>query len=73
MDKKEIIDSIFKKLFAVYLTAGAGFFLYTAAAKSDDIANIVVGFATGTIITTIIAYFYGSSQSSQDKDARRIR
>jgi ABC-type nitrate/sulfonate/bicarbonate transport system permease component len=37
--------------------------------KNIRFADTVLGFLLGTIVSTIIGYFFGSSQSSKDKDA----
>jgi hypothetical protein len=37
-------------------------------AEGRDFANIILGFLVGTAVTTIFAFFYGSSKGSQDKN-----
>lgn len=34
-----------------------------------DFANIILGFLLGTAVASILSFFYGSSKSSQDKNA----
>jgi hypothetical protein len=36
--------------------------------EGRDFANIILGFLVGTAVTTIFAFFYGSSKGSQDKN-----
>ena len=67
---KVITDGLFKKLFAIYVFTGAGAFLWKASFGDETIMNLVVGFVIGTLLSTILLYIYGSSQSSQDKDKR---
>jgi multisubunit Na+/H+ antiporter MnhE subunit len=35
-----------------------------------DFANIILGFITGTVVATVINYFFGSSDGSRKKDER---
>lgn len=37
--------------------------------KNIRFADTILGFLLGTVVSTVINYFYGSSQSSKDKDA----
>jgi hypothetical protein len=67
---KVVTDGLFKKLFAIYVFTGAGAFLWKASFDDKTIMNLVVGFVIGTLLSTILLYIYGSSQSSQDKDKR---
>jgi uncharacterized membrane protein YgaE (UPF0421/DUF939 family) len=36
--------------------------------KNIRFADTILGFLLGTIVSTIMGYFFGSSQSSKDKD-----
>lgn len=66
----KITDGAFRKFFAVYLTTGAGIFIFKAAfikGKPSEILLLIVGFVTGTLFTTLVNFYYGTSQSSQDK------
>ena len=66
---KAVTDGIFRKILALLIVSGAGYFLIDIA-KADtgtEIKMAVVGYAFG-IITTVIAFYYGTSQSSQDKE-----
>jgi hypothetical protein len=65
---KELLDSIHRKVLTYVLVIGCGLFLWKAAFKNADLMKYIVGFATGTILTTIINFVYGSSESSQAKD-----
>lgn len=71
---KDLTDGLFRKLFAVYLATGAGLFIYKAAfhpKKPTEILLLTVGFVTGTVLTTLINFYFGTSQSSQDKEKKR--
>lgn len=35
--------------------------------ENRDFANIILGFLTGTVVSTVINYFFGSSDSSRKK------
>ena len=64
----EMIDSVHRKLLTYVLVIGTGAFLWKCAFKDPDMMKYVVGFATGTVMTTIVQFVYGSSESSQAKD-----
>lgn len=67
---KELTEGLFRKLFAIYLTTGAGLFIYKAAfmkGKPSEVMLIIVGFVTGTILTTLITFYFGTSESSDAK------
>lgn len=68
---KALADGAFRKFFAVYIVTGAGIFLFRASFKDDTVMKLVVGFVIGTLLTTLVGYYYGSSQSSQDKDRKK--
>ena len=64
----------FSKRFIYFLAAFWSFasiiYIYLASFTTivnPDIANTVLGFLLGTIISTIINFFYGSSMGSKDK------
>ena len=38
--------------------------------ENRDFANIILGFITGTVVATVINYFFGSSDGSRKKDER---
>lgn len=38
-------------------------------AESRDFANIILGFLTGTVVSTLINYFYGSSDDKKPRPA----
>lgn len=60
--------------FSVYVFTGAGLFLWKAAfipkESINDTTKYIVGFVTGSIISVVITYLYGSSKSSAEKDKR---
>jgi len=67
---KAITDGLFRKLFALYLATGAGWFIQKAAflkGKPSEVLLLTVGFVTGTVLTTLITFYFGTSQSSDDK------
>ena len=67
---KGITDGLFWKLFSLYLATGAGIFIYKAAFKTgkpSQVMLITVGFVTGTVLTTLVNFYFGTSDSSQEK------
>lgn len=71
-------SDVFSKRFVYYFAMGWSFFtmayligitFFAIPESSVRFADTVLGFLLGTIIATMIAYFYGSSKSSKDKDA----
>jgi hypothetical protein len=70
-------DDLFSKRFVYYLaifwslTAALfiGFVTFTTIPEQNiRFADTIIGFLLGTIISTIMGYFYGTSKSSQNKD-----
>lgn len=70
-------EDTFAKRFVYYYAIGSTFtaFLYfflitfiTIPDKNIRFADVILGFMLGTLITSIIQFFYGSSQGSKDKD-----
>ncbi|WP_409264532.1 hypothetical protein [Pseudomonas sp. KCJK9000] len=70
-------DDVFSKRFVYYFAAAWSAFAMTylvgitfidIPAGSQRFADTILGVLLGTIIPIIIAYFYGSSRSSQGKD-----
>lgn len=57
------IWSVFAMSYVWAITFGA------VPVSGTRFADTALGFILGTIIATIIGYFYGSSKSSKDKDA----
>lgn len=71
-------EDVFSKRFIYWLAAGWSIFTsgYIAAitfmpvpSANVRFADLVLGFLLGTIIATIMNYFFGSSKQSQAKDA----
>jgi len=62
--------------FSVYIITGAGAFLWKAAFAApkevNETTNYIVGFVTGSMVSVIITYLYGSSKSSAEKDKKSI-
>lgn len=67
---KAITDGLFRKIFAIIIVIGSGNFLFEMAEKDPGDAKLIVGFVFG-VITTIIAFYFGTSQSSQDKEKKK--
>jgi len=61
----------FRIWFAIYITSGAGWYLYKVSFAPPDtlskFTETIVGFMLGTAIATVINFVFGTSQSSQDK------
>jgi hypothetical protein len=73
MDSDDPVVRRFIYLFAWFwsLVSVGYFFSVTflvVPAEGRDFANIILGFLVGTAVTTIFAFFYGSSKGSQDKN-----
>jgi hypothetical protein len=73
MDSDDPVVRRFIYLFAWFwsLVSVGYFFAVTflkVPAEGRDFANIILGFLVGTAVTTIFAFFYGSSKGSQDKN-----
>jgi len=67
-------DKNFMQRFAIYVTSLA--FLYIFAASFLEIpkentrfVDTVLGFILGTVVSTIVQFYYGTSRGSQIKDA----
>ena len=67
-------DDIFSKRFVYYLATfwsvtGAAYLFFATFTKvvNPKMADTVLGFLLGTIVATIINFFFGSSQGSKDK------
>ena len=69
-----VTDGLYRKFYALLLTGGAGSFLWKAAFNKDEPSEImlmIVGFVIGTILTTLIAFYYGTSESDQNKENKK--
>ena len=66
---KAITDGLFRKVFAIIIVIGSGNFLFEMASADKGDAKLIVGFIFG-VVTTIIAFYFGTSQSSQDKEKK---
>jgi len=65
---KGLTDGLFRKLLGLILVVGGGAFLWKAAFfKDGSYIKEVMGFVMGTALTTVIAFYYHTSQSSADK------
>ena len=67
---KAVTDGLFRKVFAIIIILGSGNFLFEMANKDPGDAKLIVGFIFG-VITTIIAFYFGDSQASQDKEKKK--
>ena len=56
----------FRALLSVVLTVGGGLFLYRVAfAPADTLsksAEVIVAFITGSVLTTIVQYYWGDTE-----------
>ena len=73
MDSEDPVVRRFIYLFAWFWSiVSVGYFFAVTFLKvppeGRDFANIILGFLVGTAVTTIFAFFYGSSKGSQDKN-----
>jgi hypothetical protein len=75
-------DDVFSKRFIYYLAAGWSIFavVYICAITFAPIpetsvrfADTILGFLLGTIVATILQFFFGSSKSSKDKTDAMIK
>lgn len=65
---KELTDGLFRKLLGLVLVIGGGSFLWEAAFNSDGkYTGEVLGFVMGTALTTVIGFYYHTSQGSAEK------
>lgn len=71
------LEALFNRRFLAYFAVGifAASFVYIACItfivvpdKNQRFADTVLGFLLGTLLGTLITFFYGSSKSSQAKD-----
>ena len=74
---KVIFDGWFRKLFALIIFIGSGAYVYKVSFipvenLNEKVVDTVIGFILGTAFATLIQFFFGSSQSSQDKDKKLI-
>jgi len=67
-------DDLFSKRFAYYLAGfwsvvGSGYIIAATwfPVINEKVADTVLGFLLGTIVATIINFFFGSSKGSKDK------
>jgi len=73
-------EDIFSKRFVYYLASfwsiiGATYLFLATFTKvvNPKMADTVLGFLLGTIVATIINYFFGSSQGSKDKSMELLK
>ena len=67
-------DDLFSKRFIYYLASfwsviSAAYFFFTtfAEVRNERVADTILGFLLGTIIGSVVNYFFGSSAGSKDK------
>lgn len=70
-DRFQLFRMKFRAVLAVLLMGGAGWFLYKACFTAKESLNentgLVVGFVTGTVVASIVAFYFGTSESQQNK------
>jgi len=67
---KIITDGLFRKLLAfVVIVFGSNFLFKIAIMVKGETRMMIVG-SVITLITTVFVFYFGTSQSSQDKDKR---
>jgi hypothetical protein len=70
-DRIQMFRMKFRAVLAVLLMGGAGWFLYKACFTAKESLNentgLVVGFVTGTVVASIVAFYFGTSESQQNK------
>jgi len=71
-------DKQFMHRYAVFVTGVSFIYIFAASFLEIPKENIrfidtVLGFILGTIVATIVQYFYGTSRSSQLKDSHIIK
>ena len=67
---KVVTDGLFRKLLAlVVIIFGSNFLFKIATAVEGETRMMIVG-SVITLITTVFVFYFGTSQSSQDKDKR---
>ena len=67
----------FTNLFAAFWSVLSGFYIvfvtfYAIPPANQRFADTILGFLMGTIIASIIGYYYGSSLGSKEKDKKLI-
>lgn len=74
MNQDDVFVKRFIYYFAIFWCLAAclyvGFITFSEIPKDNiRFADTIIGFILGTVVAQIIAFFYGSSKSSQNKDA----
>jgi len=67
---KAITDGLFRKLFALTIVLFGGNFLFDVAMKVKGETRMMIVGAVITLVTSIFTFYFGTSQSSQDKDKK---
>lgn len=67
---KAVTDGLFRKIFAILIVVGSGNFLFDMAKEDPNDAKLIIGYIIG-VISSIIVFYYGTSQSSQDKEKKK--
>lgn len=65
---KDWTDGMFRKILGLILVVGGGIFLWKVAfLKEGKYTGEIVGFVMGTALTTVIGFYFHTSQGSVDK------
>lgn len=67
---KTLTDGIYRKLLGILLIVGGGAFLWKAAFSETGDSRFlgeIIGFIMGTAITTVISFWFHTSESSREK------
>jgi len=64
---KELTDGLFRKLIALIMILFGGAFLWDMALKTPEMANIIVGFVIGTVFSTVLGFYFYTTESSKEK------
>ena len=63
---------VFKACLAILLVAFGAVFLMMVSFRSDtnlsEHAGIIVGFVTGTVFSSVLGFYFGSSDKPRDKE-----
>ena len=66
---KAVTDGLFRKIFAILIVVGSGNFLFGMAKENPSDAKLIIGYVIG-VVSSVIVFYYGTSQSSQDKEKK---
>lgn len=65
---KQFTDGLFRKFLGLILIFGGGAFLWEVAfLEGGQYTGEIMGFVMGVALTTVISFYFGTSQGSVDK------